>query len=75
MKNVTIRYGISTRTWVGDENATVGMILADQNNRVVCGYGDNVQGLIAGVPQDSSCVCPNGTTLDVENKANEKATS
>jgi hypothetical protein len=48
-------------------------VLADPSNRLVLGYGDNVQGLMSGVVISGDTIIPDGATLNVENKANQKA--
>jgi hypothetical protein len=72
-KTITARYGVSKRSATVPENATVGDIINDKANQVVLGYGDKVQGIVHGVPQENWVVVADGATLEIEAKANEKA--
>jgi hypothetical protein len=73
MKNITVQYGTSTRQVEVSQNATVGEIMADATTRIILGYGDSVQALIGGVTQPNDACPPSGTTILVENRANQKA--
>jgi hypothetical protein len=73
MKNITIRYGSDIREVTVESSTTVAQLLADSTNRVVLGYGDNVQALIGGIAQPGDVVVPSGSTVVIENKANSKA--
>lgn len=72
-KSITVKYGITPRTTTVPENATFGDVLCDNTNKVVLGYGDKVQALYMGVVQDNGSIVPDGATVEVEAKANEKA--
>jgi hypothetical protein len=73
MKTITVRYGTSSRNHTCDTTATTAQVLADPSNRLVLGYGDNVQGLVSGVVISGDTIIPDGATLNVENKANQKS--
>jgi hypothetical protein len=72
-KTITIRYGIASRSATVPDTHTVADVILDTTNKVVLGYGDNVQAIIHGVPQRGTVVVPDGATVDIEAKANEKA--
>lgn len=72
-KNITVKYGVATRNTTVADGATIGDVLKDTTSKVMLGYGDNVQAVIYGNIQDSSTVVPDGVTIDVEAKANQKA--
>ena len=73
MKTIEVSYGISRRNHTCASSETVGQVIADPNNRIVLGYGDNVQALIGGVVVSSDVVVPDGATVNLENRANQKA--
>jgi hypothetical protein len=47
--------------------------LNDPNLKLVCGYGDNVRALVSGVEQPGTAIAPDGGTIVVETRANNKA--
>ena len=73
MKTIEVSYGISRRNHTCESAETVGQVIADPNNRIVLGYGDNVQALIGGVVVSGDVVVPDGATVNLENRANQKA--
>jgi hypothetical protein len=70
---VTVKFGSEQFLRSYHEGITIGEVLADPNLRMVCGYGDNVRALVAGVEQPSSAIAPDGGVILVETRANNKA--
>lgn len=73
MKKITIRYGSQSRATNVDSGATIGMVIADQTNKIILGYGDNVKALVHGVEQPGDAVPSDGATITLETKLNQKA--
>jgi hypothetical protein len=73
MKNVTVKYGITSIPRNVDENASFAAIVGDENLQAVLGYGDNVKALVNGIEQPMENIAPAGVTITLETKANSKA--
>lgn len=73
MKKVTLQYGSESREVTVSQNATVGSLLADNSNKVILGYGDNVKPLINGMEVSFDTVVSDGSTVTIETRANQKA--
>lgn len=72
-KEVSIRFGSDTVTRVVAYSTTVGQLRRDESIRASLGFGDNVRFLLNGVALDDNASAPNGCTLVVETRCNEKA--
>ena len=72
-KQITVKYGLFTRNVTVSENANIASVVSDAGNKAYLGYGDNVQALVFGVVQDSGAIIPDGAIVEIEAKANQKA--
>lgn len=73
---VTVRFGVGnqlTRTF--PQGSTINSVLTDRNVQAVLGFSTNVEGYVHGVPQPGTTLLVDGMTIDVNNKACEKAVS
>lgn len=73
MQKVTIKYGIESLDKSFTIPVTIRQLRTDANIKAVLGYGDNVRLLINGVEMPDDAVVPNGATVIVETRANQKA--
>lgn len=73
MKKVTIKYGSDTHMVTVALGAAIGIIIADTTAKVILGYGDNVRALVNGVEQTNDTVVADGSTINLETRANQKA--
>ncbi len=69
----TVSYGLDQHTKTVSNNPTVGDVISDPNLRAVLGYGDNVRALVNGVEMSTNTTVPDGCTLVLETRANQKA--
>ncbi len=68
-----VQYGLDSHDKTVSTTPTIGDVVADPNLRAVLGYGDNVRVLINGVEQSNASLVPDGCTLVLETRANQKA--
>ncbi len=71
MINVSVRFG-ETITRSYPDGTTVGGVMADRELKLVLGWGDNVRATIQGVEQPTTALVPDGATIVMETKANQK---
>lgn len=75
MITVTVRYGLSNElTREFKDGTTVGMVLGDPNIMAALGMGANVVGKIDGATKAPNDLLEDGDEMDVEVRANTKAT-
>jgi len=70
---ITVKFGPEAFVRQYADGITIGEVLADPNLKMVMGYGDNVRALVAGVEQPGSAIAPDGGTMLIETRANNKA--
>lgn len=71
MINVNVRFGETiARTY--PEGTTIGTVLQDRELKTVMGWGDNVKALVQGVEQPVTALAPDGATIVIETRANQK---
>lgn len=68
-----VKYGIDTHPVVRAIAPTVGQVKQDTNLKLILGFGDNQRALVNGVEIPDEVTVPEGCTLVLETKANEKA--
>lgn len=68
-----VQYGLDNHSKTTAIAPTIGQVVADPNLRAVLGYGDNVRALVNGVEQSHDTLVPDGCTLVLETRANQKA--
>lgn len=75
MISVTVRYGLSNElTRDFPDGTTVGAVLSNPNIMAALEIGSNVVGKIDGSTKDPGYVLYDGAEMDVEVRANTKAT-
>lgn len=72
---IRVKFGISTVEKSCDPGTTVGQLVQDANLRIELGYRDNVRVLQNGVELPLDAEVPEGATLTIEDRANQKAVS
>ncbi len=70
---IRVKYGITTEEIRVDDGTTVSQVLANRNLKISLGFRDNVRALQNGVELGGDTVVESGSTIVVEDRANEKA--
>lgn len=70
---VRIKFGASTTEYTVDAGTTVGQLRRDSNIKATSGFRDNVRVLFHGQEMPDNAEVPEGATLVVEDRCNEKA--
>jgi len=70
---IVVKFGSDQYTRNYPNGTTIGQVLNDVDLKAVTGWGDNVRGTISGVEQPINAVPPEGATVNVETRANDKA--
>ena len=71
--NITVQYGIDAINKTYTTQPTVSQVIDSASVKAELGYGDNVRALINGVEQPGHALVPDGCTLMIEVRANQKA--
>lgn len=71
--NIIIKYGPDIAQKSFTTTPTFGQVLGNSDIKAFLGYGDNTRPLVSGVEQGLDSLVPDGATIVVETKCNEKA--
>ena len=71
--NININYGTNGISKTIEAGASIESIVSNSSIRAVLGYGDSVRVLIDGVEQSLSAIINDDCDLDIETRANSKA--
>lgn len=70
---VNVKYGITTESKFVDNDTTVGQLKRDASLKAILGFKDNVRALLHGQELGDDTVVPEGATIVIEDRCNEKA--
>lgn len=73
MIKVTVRFGVDTWNRSYPQGATISNIFADHDLKMVAGWTDNVRATVQGVEQPSTAQLSEGMLVNIETRANDKA--
>lgn len=68
-----VRYGIEEHEVVKSHTPTIGDVKHDSTLKMILGFGDNLRALVNGVEMPDDSQVPEGGTVVLEVRANQKA--
>jgi len=71
--NVTVRYGVETYDKEFAGSPTIAEVRSNTSLKAILGFSDNVRALINGVEQPDDVRVPEGSVVQLETRANQKA--